>query len=107
MMAGLDTKSHGFTSIGASMTQPNLLRFISEYQIKTLNIAGSRASKEPEIAAFVKRVLEEAFYPRPKGVRICESLETTIATFCRFFSFFGTVPWPDCSSVLLSYANSL
>jgi Circularly permutated YpsA SLOG family len=43
----------------------SLMRFVSEHHIKTLNIAGSRASKEPQIAAFVKQVLDEAFYPRP------------------------------------------
>ena len=43
----------------------SLLRFISDHRIKILNIAGPRASKEPQIAAFVKKVLEEAFCPRP------------------------------------------
>ena len=43
----------------------SLLRFISDHRIKILNIAGPRASKEPQIAAFVKKVLEEAFFPRP------------------------------------------
>ena len=42
-----------------------LLRFISDHRIKILNVAGPRASKEPTIAVFVKRVLEEAFFPRP------------------------------------------
>jgi Circularly permutated YpsA SLOG family len=42
-----------------------LVRFISKHHIDTLNIGGSRASKEPQNAAFVKQVLEEAFYPRP------------------------------------------
>jgi hypothetical protein len=35
-----------------------LLRFIKKNKIKVLNVAGTRASKEPEIAAFVKNVLE-------------------------------------------------
>jgi hypothetical protein len=42
-----------------------LLRFISDHKIKILNVAGPRASKEPAIAVFVKRVLEEAVFPRP------------------------------------------
>jgi hypothetical protein len=42
----------------------SLHRFISDHRIEILNAAGSRASKEPQIAAFVKEVLEEAFYPR-------------------------------------------
>ena len=41
-----------------------LLRFISDHRSKILNIAGPRASKEPHIAAFVRKVLEEAFFPR-------------------------------------------
>ena len=44
-----------------------LLSFISENNIEVLNIAGTRGSKEPAVAAFVKRVLEEAFFPRPQG----------------------------------------
>jgi hypothetical protein len=40
----------------------------SEHDIKTLNVAGSRGSKEPLVAAFVKQVLEEAFYLRVEGM---------------------------------------
>jgi hypothetical protein len=36
--------------------------------IKTLNVAGSRGSKEPKVAAFVKQALEEAFYPRAEAM---------------------------------------
>jgi hypothetical protein len=35
-----------------------LLRFIQEHNIKALNVAGPRASKEPEVGAFVKEALE-------------------------------------------------
>ena len=38
---------------------------VSDHGMKILNIAGPRASKEPQIAAIVKKVLEEAFLPRP------------------------------------------
>jgi Circularly permutated YpsA SLOG family len=44
-----------------------LLGFISENNIELLNIAGTRGSKEPAVAKFVKRVLEETFFPRPQG----------------------------------------
>jgi Circularly permutated YpsA SLOG family len=44
-----------------------LLRFISDHRIKILNVAGPRASKEPQIAAFVKKVLEEAFFSSISG----------------------------------------
>jgi hypothetical protein len=35
-----------------------LLRFITENRIQVLNVAGPRASKEREVAAFVREVLE-------------------------------------------------
>jgi hypothetical protein len=44
-----------------------LAEFVREHGIERLNVAGSRGSKEPEVAALVKRTLEEAFYPRPEG----------------------------------------
>jgi hypothetical protein len=52
-----------FTSaVRGNMTHAkSLLRFVSDHKIKILNVAGSRANKEPEIAAFVK----EAFFTRP------------------------------------------
>jgi hypothetical protein len=34
--------------------------FIQKHQIHTLNVAGPRGSKEPEVAEFVKRVLDAA-----------------------------------------------
>lgn len=42
-----------------------LLRFISDHRIRLLNDVASRASKEPNIAAFVKKVLREAFCRQP------------------------------------------
>ena len=35
--------------------------FIADNEIATLNVAGPRASKEPEVGKFVKEVLEAAF----------------------------------------------
>jgi hypothetical protein len=35
--------------------------FVKEHQIKTLNVAGPRASQEPAIEAFVRAVFEAAF----------------------------------------------
>lgn len=43
-----------------------LLSFIRENNVRVLNVAGTRGSKEPEVAAFVKKVLEEVFFPRPQ-----------------------------------------
>ena len=45
----------------------DVLRFVYDHNIKVLNIAGTRGSKEPYIGKFVKKVLEEAFFPRSQG----------------------------------------
>ncbi len=39
-----------------------LQEFVKEHGIKTLNVAGSRESKEPGIHQWVMRVLEDAFF---------------------------------------------
>jgi hypothetical protein len=41
---------------------------VRENNIKALNVAGSRGSKEPKVASFVKEALEEAFYPRAEAM---------------------------------------
>jgi len=45
-----------------------VLRFARDNNVKVLNIAGTRGSKEPYIGKFVKQVLEDAFYPQPQGM---------------------------------------
>ena len=45
-----------------------VLRFVRDNNVKVLNIAGTRGSKEPHIGKFVKQVLEDAFYPQPQGM---------------------------------------
>lgn len=45
----------------------DVLRFVHDHNVNVLNIAGTRGSKEPYIGKFVKKVLEEAFFPRPQG----------------------------------------
>ncbi len=45
---------------GLSSPEQALRRFIRDNDIRVLNVAGPRASKEPEVAAFVTQVLEEA-----------------------------------------------
>jgi hypothetical protein len=42
--------------------------FIRESSIKTLNVAGSRGSKEPKVGSFVKEALAEAFCPRVEAM---------------------------------------
>jgi putative molybdenum carrier protein len=48
--------------------EKSLLDFLREHGIEVLNVAGSRASKEPAVGAFVKQVFEAAFFPRPSGL---------------------------------------
>jgi hypothetical protein len=48
---------------GTSEDPPLILqRFIGEHGIKTLNVAGSRESKDPGIYEWVKQVLADAFF---------------------------------------------
>lgn len=61
------SKAHHGDATGA------LRRFIEGHGIKILNVAGPRASKEPEVAAFVREVLERAFYPNSNAVSACLS----------------------------------
>jgi len=57
----------------AGMTDPGkkLREFVADDDIRTLNVAGPRASKEPEVGDFVRGILEEAFLKEEKtGTRI-------------------------------------
>jgi hypothetical protein len=54
-------------SAGSYSPAADLLEFIAAHNIEVLNVAGTRGSKETEGAKFVKRVLDEAFFPRPSG----------------------------------------
>ena len=44
---------------GPAPPEIELLRFIEEHRINVLNVAGPRASKEPEVGVFVKAVLDK------------------------------------------------
>ncbi len=44
---------------GPEAPEQALRRFIQDHGIKVLNVAGPRASEEPEVAAFVKEVLDK------------------------------------------------
>jgi hypothetical protein len=48
--------------IGYSDPAHVLQKFVDEHRIETLNVAGSRESKEPGIHAWVMEVLENAFF---------------------------------------------
>jgi Circularly permutated YpsA SLOG family len=53
-----------FRNGGPKSPEMALRRFILEHDIKVLNVAGPRASKEPEVGAFVKEVLGKT-WPSP------------------------------------------
>jgi hypothetical protein len=50
---------------GGAAPEITLLNFIREHKVATLNVAGPRASKEPELGGFVKSVLEATFFAGP------------------------------------------
>ena len=52
---------HLSRSIGPAAPEVELLRFIKDNQIQIINVAGPRASEEPAVAAFVRKVLEKAW----------------------------------------------
>ena len=54
---------------GIAAASVALQRFVDENSIRTLNVAGPRASKEPEIAQFVTDVLAKA-WPDPTESKI-------------------------------------
>jgi hypothetical protein len=49
---------------GPARPELALRQFIQDHRIKVLNVAGPRASGEPEVAAFVREVLEKT-WPSP------------------------------------------
>ena len=49
-------------SKGCHDAEVRLQKFVDEHKIKTLNVAGSRESKDPGIYEWVKRVLADAFF---------------------------------------------
>jgi hypothetical protein len=44
-----------------------LADFVADNEIQTLNVAGPRASKEPDVAKFVRQILDEVFWKRIHG----------------------------------------
>jgi hypothetical protein len=59
-------KKHGkpclHLSKGCHDAEVRLQKFVDEHKIKTLNVAGSRESKDPGIYEWVKRLLADAFF---------------------------------------------
>jgi Circularly permutated YpsA SLOG family len=49
---------------GVSGAEAALWLFVEEHGIRVLNVAGPRAAKEPEVAAFVKGVLDRTWPTR-------------------------------------------
>ncbi|MDB6124081.1 MAG: hypothetical protein JWQ71_3074 [Pedosphaera sp.] len=54
-------ESHGSEAVS------KLKEFLDAYPIRILNVAGPRASEEPEVGDFVQQVLEELFYSTATG----------------------------------------
>ena len=52
---------HLWRNDGPPSPEQELLRFIRENRVRTLNVAGPRASIEPDVAAFVREVLQRAW----------------------------------------------
>jgi len=46
---------------GDKAAAEKLKAFVEEHRVKMLNVAGPRASKEPEVGEFVRRTLQAAF----------------------------------------------
>jgi 8-oxo-dGTP pyrophosphatase MutT (NUDIX family) len=55
---------HLSKAVGVPAAEAALRRFVEETGIKALNVAGPRASKEPEVGAFVREVLDRT-WPSP------------------------------------------
>jgi hypothetical protein len=54
-------KPHLHLCAGNDSSADNLRAFFEYHDVKVLNVAGPRASKEPGVGEFVARILEEAF----------------------------------------------
>jgi len=52
---------HIFRDGGTAAPTQVLARFIEDHKVQVLNVAGPRASKEPEVYEFVERVLANTF----------------------------------------------
>jgi len=47
--------------------EKDLIRFVEDNQIRVLNVAGSRGSKEPDLHGWVKRMLTDSFFWNFRG----------------------------------------
>ena len=52
---------HLFRDCSAPPAEAILRRFIQDHELEVLNVAGPRASKEPEVGAFVREVLSKTW----------------------------------------------
>ena len=51
---------HLSKEVGSATPEQDLLKFIRDHRLQIFNVAGPRASKEPEVAAFLREVLEKS-----------------------------------------------
>ena len=56
--SGIEVQGSGFRVQGSELAE-RLRAFVREHQVSRLNVAGPRASQEPEIGEFVKQMLEQ------------------------------------------------
>jgi hypothetical protein len=56
--SGFESHGSGFKVQGSGLAE-RLRAFVREHQVSRLNVAGPRASQEPEIGGFVKQMLEQ------------------------------------------------
>jgi hypothetical protein len=57
---------HVHRGLSGDEPEQRVMHFLREHNIETLNVAGSRASKEPDVYKFVKRTLENSLPIRPE-----------------------------------------
>ena len=63
---------HLFRDCGPPPPEVILRHFIQDHDIKVLNVAGPRASKEPDVGAFIREVLGKMWPPQSlRGVPDC------------------------------------
>lgn len=55
---------HVHAALGIEEAATRIRAFVHQYSVKVLNIAGPRASAEPDVGTFVTSVLDAAFCPR-------------------------------------------
>ena len=80
---------------GPASPEQALRRFVQEHGIKVLNVAGPRASKEPDVYGFVKEVLAKALLPVRQAAATCVAVPLGQTTFRRDLRVIPPLQSPD------------